>query len=480
MDAPAPLLLRGLTARPRATELTLSHRELLGRRLLLNSLARFLVSLIFLVGALLAMAVDFLEADPAFNVVILGLIIALYNVPIFFLARRYQAPEASAVSYPRVRAVMYVAIVADYLALAVLVAIMGGARSPFLAFYLLHVTLSCIMLPRWAAVAFTALAYVLIGAQVGMEWAGILPSRLPFAHGIPAAPLDGRTALEILLVYGALLAFTDALLISLAEWLRRSEQELREKNRQLGQLSRLRRDFLHVAVHNLRSPVGAAVQHLDNLASGLAGPLEEKQQEWVDRSRKRLDRLLDLLQDMKILGDLETENLREQAERVRLPELIRQVVEDYQEMADQEGLILVPEIHEPTPCVWGIPRLLREAVANFVTNAIRYAPGSGPVTVSVKNLSSDGVEVVRVSVTDRGPGIAPEHQERLFEEFSRPPDTRDSRRIKSTGLGLSIVRRIIEAHGGRVGVDSEPGEGSTFFFDLPPVTSADLGPEQGQ
>jgi len=106
-------------------------------------------------------------------------------------------------------------------------------------------------------------------------------------------------------------------------------------------------------------------------------------------------------------------------------------------------------------------------MVNYVTNAIRYAPGTGAVTLRTESMEPGGEAWVRTSVVDRGPGIPLEHQKGLFEEFSRAPGKGDPDALKGMGLGLSIVRRVVEAHGGRVGVESARGSGSTFWFELP-------------
>jgi signal transduction histidine kinase len=105
---------------------------------------------------------------------------------------------------------------------------------------------------------------------------------------------------------------------------------------------------------------------------------------------------------------------------------------------------------------------------NYVTNAIKYAPGTGPVVMAVRPADQGGVVAARVEVRDLGPGIAEEHIPRLFDEFFAPPRPgSDTQRPRGSGLGLSIVRRIAVAHGGQVGVDTELGRGSTFWMELP-------------
>lgn len=463
MTDPTPYVFRTLTPRP-PTEPTLTHRQLLGQRLVVNARLRFVAVAVLVVGPWLATLFGIATAPAAMTLSALGVALGLFNVALYLNAVRYEEPAASEAAFEGLLVSMYTATVLDFLVLAGAVALLGGARSPFTAFYMLHVVLSCIMVARRAAVGFTLLAFGLIALQVAAEYWGVAPR--PVIR-IRMAPMDGFTAVSILGVYGALFAVTDLLLISLVEWLRRSERQLRIQNERLDRLSRLRRDFLHVAVHNLRSPVGASRMLVENLLAGLAGPLEGKQHDWVLRIGQRLEGLQAMLQDLDVLGELETEDIDAQAEEVGLADIALDVVREYDAQAEAVGVSLaVDVVGDPAP-VRGIRRLLREALANYVTNAIKYAPGTGQVTVRIRPVEREGRLWTRAEVEDRGDGIAAEFVDRLFKEFSAPPAPGGTERPRGSGLGLSIVRRIAEAHGGRVGVDTEEGRGSTFFLELP-------------
>ena len=119
--------------------------------------------------------------------------------------------------------------------------------------------------------------------------------------------------------------------------------------------------------------------------------------------------------------------------------------------------------------VFGVPRLLQESLTNYVDNAIKYTPAGGRITARVR--SGESPAMFRVEVSDTGVGISREDQTRLFSEFTRLGRGHPAvKGVPGTGLGLSIVRRIVESHGGRVGVESEPGKGSTFWLELPACT----------
>lgn len=448
-------------------ETSLSYREILGRRLVLNSRVRFVVGGMLLAGPWLGLVAGVMELHAARLLSGAAATLLAFNVVFFRRGRAHMDPEASARAYEQLRRLVFTAVVVDYLILALAVALLGGVRSPVTAFYLLHVVLGSIMLTRETAISFSVLAYVLVCAQAYTEmagWALVPPLHAPAF----ATPLDGYTAFAIVLVYGVLFLLTDGLVISLVEWLRQGERVLRFKNDQLDRLSGIRRDFLRVAIHNLRSPVGASQMLLENLVAGLAGPLNEQQQDWVLRVGRRMEGLQEMLQDLQTLGQLETEEVARQAVPVDLREVLEAVTAEYADQAEVAGLTLQVVVADPAPVTLGIRRLLREAVANLVTNAIKYAPRSGGVLLAAYRRTDAEGPKIRVEVKDQGPGIAPEIVPRLFQEFGLSFHRKAGpEHPASSGLGLSIARRIVEAHGGTVGVETEVGEGSTFWFDLP-------------
>lgn len=455
-------------------EEALSYRELLGRRLVLNSRLRFLVGCCLLVGPWLGMLSGALDLRGAAVLSASGVALLILNLRLYREARRDVEAAASAKAYERMRRLMYVTVALDYVVLATAVALLGGVRSPVMAFYLLHVVLANLLLARDAAILVSVGAYILICVQAYAEMMGWAPSPAIRSPAF-ATPLDDITAFAIAVVYGVLFILTDGLMISLVERLRSSERELLAQNERLDQLSRLRREFLRVAVHNLRSPVGASQMLMESLVSGMAGPLNRQQQDWALRIGRRMEGMQEMLQDLQILGQLETEDVEKSAERVALADVLWDVVEDYGEQARAAGLDLRVKEGDDVPEVRGIRRLLREAVVNFVTNAIKYAPRSGLVTLETKALIADRGPWARVEVSDHGPGIPPEEIPRLFQEFTRVQRSSGPDHPASSGLGLSITRKIMESHGGRVGVESRPGEGSTFWLELP---SADHAPSR--
>jgi signal transduction histidine kinase len=448
----------------------LTHSRLLGTRLHLHTWVRALVAVTIITGAYFAQYLVGIEALDVRGLVLLALVIAAYNAVTWILVRPYQGVELNAAQHRYLLWIMRATILLDYLALTVAVWLVGGSRSPFLAFYLLHLILCAVLLSRREAIAFTFVAFVLLTALVCGEWLGMIPTRQPLGAIAGPCELDGRFALTVLVVYGTLFGLTAFLLIGLSELLRQGERRVLTTNRELERLSNMRRDFLHIALHNLQSPIGAITMYLKNMRAGLGGSLTEQQGHWTQRSLSRLEDLNEFLRDLQMLATLESGRIDAEATEFDITPIVQELVDSHQDIAQQHDHRMEVKVQRDVPKVRGLERLIREAIVNYITNAIKYTPAGGRIIVRVGYRRPH----VRVEVEDTGIGIAPAEQDRLFNEFARV-ERRDTPlgQVKGTGLGLSIVRRVIEAHGGRVGVHSRVDQGSTFFIELPEAGSTE-------
>jgi signal transduction histidine kinase len=340
--------------------------------------------------------------------------------------------------------------------------------------FLLHVVMSSLLGSRRAAFVHASLAYLLLGGLVVSEWAGWLVPHRPAGAVCGTDPLDGRYALGLLVVYGLLFVATGLLVTGLAQTLRIGERLLVNANHELARLSQIRRDFLHVALHNLQAPVSAATMMLETLEQGGRGSLAPEQLRWVERSLERIRGSAQFLRDLQMLATLEGEDLTRQTQVVDVAGVVRAAAEDVRDLADARRHDLRLDVPEGLPPVRGIERLLREAVVNYLTNAIKYSPEGGHSVLRVRAQAGS----VCVEVEDDGIGITTAEQGKLFHEFVRI--LRDPRvaATPGTGLGLSITRRIVQAHGGQVGLRSELGRGSTFSLTLPVEPSLSPSPAE--
>jgi len=440
------------------SELILTHSLLLGERLYLFARLRFLAAAGIVVAALFA---SYVVGIPGLDLAALAgtaVFLAVYNVCIF-VAVRPGSRGRDGSSQRRLASIAHVSILLDYLVLTFALWQVGGTASPFLGFYLLHAILAAVLLSRRAACALAAVGYLCLAVLVLGEWWNVIPR-----HDVLGMPVTGRTVATVLFVYGLLTGVTTVLTTGIVHLLRENEQGQRTASERLERLADLRRSFLHVVLHDLRSPVTTVVTMLEGVRDGVDGPLGDAQRIRVERALARLRGTLELLRGLRVLADLETENLEGLMAPVDLRATIAATIEDQIDAAEQGGHALTVAVSDGLPAVVGVERLLREALANYVSNAIKYTNPGGMIRISAVETGA----TVRIEVADDGPGIAADERARLFTEFVRVARDRDLRgKPSGLGLGLSIVRRIAEAHHGRAGVESEPGQGSRFFLELP-------------
>lgn len=447
-----------------AGEPLLFHEQLVGKRLYVNSQVRFMVAAGIVAGTFGARYLLGIAGLAAGKLLALAALLAVFNTGIFLYARRRRSIERRVPEYRRLVGTMHLSIAVDFVFLTVAVWLAGGAKSPFLAFYLLHVILAAAFLSPQAACGHALFGYGLFSGLLLGQWWGLIPLHLPVGIVNSAQPLDGRYVLTVLAVQGILMALSIYLVAGLTNLLHRGEQQLRTANRELDRVWRTQRDFLHIALHDLKSPVNAATMLIQSLKIASDPPLSGQQLQWVERARVRLNDAVAFLHDFSVLAELDAADVKKQAKEIDTSAMLRRVVVENQETVRGRSQSLEVELAEPLPALYGIDRLLHEAVANLITNASKYTPQERTIVLRARGSDSH----VRIEVQDDGIGIAPEDQKRLFQEFVRIK-RKDGPlgEVAGSGLGLSIVRRVIEAHGGQVGVTSELNKGSTFFISLP-------------
>ena len=226
-------------------------------------------------------------------------------------------------------------------------------------------------------------------------------------------------------------------------------------------LEHVRRDFVANASHELRTPLTSIRGFVEALEDG-AVQEPEKAQRFLGKIRTHADRMAALVEDLLELSRLESGDRAPEWEETLPSEVVEDVMASFAGLATRKDISLRRE-DRGAPAVVTDPERLRRVLENLVDNAVKYTPAGGRVEVTT--LPGPGGSV-RIEVVDNGPGIAPEHQARIFERFYRVDKAR-SRELGGTGLGLSIVRHLAEGMGASVSVESEPGGGSRFTVTLP-------------
>ncbi|MFZ4509113.1 MAG: ATP-binding protein [Fimbriimonas sp.] len=226
----------------------------------------------------------------------------------------------------------------------------------------------------------------------------------------------------------------------------------------LREVDRLKNEFIGVASHELRTPVTSMLISNELLEEGALGPLSPQQLDLVRMQKQDLQRLEALMRDLLDVTRLEAGVMPPRMQPVAPADLIRSVVNGQKNQAQDKGLILEYDAPADLPLVRADPSQIGRVLTNLIANAIRHTPSGGNVRVS----AVDSGNVVTFSVGDSGEGIAPEYLEAIFERFVQVPGATQG----GAGLGLSISRAIVKAHGGEMSVNSQLGKGSTFSFTL--------------
>ena len=227
---------------------------------------------------------------------------------------------------------------------------------------------------------------------------------------------------------------------------------------QLERHQALRRNLVADIAHELRTPLSVVRGSLEAMLDGVH-PLDESHVAPVYEETLLLQRLVD---DLRLLSLADAGQLALEMRPVDVGDLVTGVVEAARLAAKESAVALESQAEVDLPSVRGDPQRLRQVLNNLVSNALRHTPAGGRIEISAR-ATEGGIEV---AVADTGPGINPDDLPHIFERFYRD-DRSPTRRSGGTGLGLSITRKLVEAHGGRIGVESVPGQGTRFAFWLP-------------
>lgn len=334
----------------------------------------------------------------------------------------------------------------------------------------------------------------------GSEAAGS-PSRVIEYHGAPLARLaatgpfaDQRLALCAetldLLVHHAyareLAAETheEAMRVTFAE-LTEHNARLSRAVARLEELDRLKSNFLATMSHELRTPLTSVIGYAEMMAEGLAGPISGDQREYLTTILGKADQLLGLITAVLDVSSLESGRLALDRAALSLADLVTSELATFAPQAGRRGIAIQLDACADTVVV-GDRRKIRQVVSSLVSNAVKFTPDRGKVGIALRRgpltvhqAGRDDVgPAIQLVVSDSGIGISRDQVAKIFEPFFQV-DSSSTRAFGGTGLGLTLAKAYVEAHGGRIWVDTTPGQGSTFTATFPAISAAESDPRGG-
>lgn len=412
------------------------------------------------------------------------------------LRRLLIIPRATSPLIEKARAMGNIHITVDLAALTVLLHFTGGIENPFIFYFVFHVILAGILLHYRVAYLVATWAIFLVLLLVGLEYYNVIPH--VHLEGFASAGLhqQGSYILSMLLALSTCLYASAYMVTSVSGELRKRQREvvglqqkgLREKTEELEEAGReltkleegrqhlLR--FLGIASHDLKAPLSAVQSYLQLMLGGFSGELTDKQRQMLERSSIRITEQLELISDLLDISRIEGGQIVKEMEEVPLSQIVKDSVENVRAMAEEKKVKLVARVPASLPKLRASGARLKQAITNLLTNAIKFTPEGGDILLRITEQKGD----FQAEVLDTGTGISAEDMPKIFDDFYRGGD----REKTGAGLGLSIVRRVVEAHGGKVWVESpnpedKEGRGTRFTFTLPKsLVIAGKKPNRGQ
>jgi len=404
--------------------------------------------------------------------------VALCNLALLYQSRSLEKMQTSVVIH-RARAYGTTHLLLDLAAFTVLLHFTGGIENPFIFYFVLHIIGASMMLHYKTVYLLATTAIVMVTLLVGLEYAGAIHHFNLAGFAIPTLYKEVDYILAVLVVLTTALFATAYMATSVQGELRKRQREvvqlsqrllekrtneLERASREIAKLEEARNRFLRflgVTVHDLKAPLTAIQSYFWVMLGGFAGALTEKQKNMLERSSQRIKELLNLISDLLDIPRIETGQLVQEMKQVSLSQIVKASVGDLRDLAKQKKVKLKAELPQALPKIRGSGPKLQQVITNLMSNAINYTP-EGTVTIRVNEEDND----IQVEVMDTGIGIPPDDLPHVFDDFFRASNVE----TKGTGLGLSIAKRIVEAHGGKIWVESpcpETNTGSKFIFILP-------------
>ncbi len=237
------------------------------------------------------------------------------------------------------------------------------------------------------------------------------------------------------------------------------QEKIEERNRAEKTLA----DFTATVVHDLRSPLSNVVSIAESLENGFFGPVNEQQSKWLWKIQNNCKSLIEHISDFLDLSKIEAGHIELAKKPVDLKALIHEILLEHSIRAAKRKISLKSQIEDELPRIWLDPRRFNQVLSNLLSNSLKFSHDGGDIEVGASR--GHGHEI-NVWVKDTGIGIAADEIGKIFEKY-RQVSTEKNLGHKGTGLGLAICKKIVEAHGGRIWVESQAEKGATFFLSLP-------------
>ena len=361
----------------------------------------------------------------------------------------------------RIKQEIHSQIITDLIILTLIIHYSGGIENPLILFYFFHLIIASSIFSTFQSYVYAAFAVILASLMGLLECFGIIP------HYQLVGFITHNLFSNVLYVFGAGIIFTVAafLVVGLSHMIIHrsitSEETYVRTNLELENKDKLKNEYVLRVTHDIKGHIAAILSCLEVARSKATGPLNEVQEEFANRAFERTELLSGFTKD---LLNLTRKRLKHdyEFEEFSLKDLINKVLTPLQILMKDKSIDFSFYIDKSVQTIKGNPFTLEELYSNLLMNAIKYTPAKGKIEMNVRSR----INHIVTEISDSGIGIPREEFSKVFDEFYRASNV--PRDVKAgSGLGLSIVKQIIEDHNGQIWVNSEPGVWTTFTFILP-------------
>lgn len=392
--------------------------------------------------------------------------------------RRSDSPEAIRVRF----LIINIQIFTDLVMLAALVYYTGGIANPFLFFFIFHMVISSIILSRPNAYGWAIFTIILETALFYLEHFQHIPHKTFFPWDTANLTENGFYVTTVLVAFSITLLICVYFATSIMRPIRQRQMELtelknaleeqrdqlEEKNIELIEMDLSKTEFLYRVEHELKAPIGALQSLLSVISMDISTVSEDKKTELLSRAQNRVTMMKELVNDLLNLSRIDQRSFALELETLQLEDILNETIEDLGSYSRKKGIPVKTFIEAPLPEIRADKEAIQEILRNLVHNGIKYS-FKGEVDVTMK----PEPERIMMTVQDSGIGISEENLKDVFKEFYRTANAKAFE--EGSGLGLSLVKRLIEKHGGSISVESQLNKGTTFTVIFP-VTNSTIIP----
>ena len=396
-----------------------------------------------------------------FNKIYILIVLLFFTNLVYLLTIYINTKNNKILHFRQIRLFLNLQVSVDLSFLTGLLHFSGGIENPVIVFYIFHIILSSILLPRIDSFIQATYTQILFICMVVLEYKNVLPHYALNEHLSDLLESDIRYLSFALFVFSTTSYMVVFLTSYVTRQLRKNELKLVKLNNKLNEKDKVKNEYVLRLTHDIKGYVTSIKSSLDVLNMGIYGEINERYKPFLESTNKILNQLSVFIRDLLRLtrSKLDGDQIKED---VVIHQLIHNVIDELKIQISEKKINITTKIEPDLKKLYAFPLSVKEMMINVIGNAIKYSSANGDVIIEAKKYNSKNA---LFTITDKGIGIPDNEIPQLFNEFYRASNA--SKEYEGSGLGLAIVKQIVYNHGGKVWIKSLPLKGTSVYITLP-------------